>query len=168
MSEKEVPSSGNTNDASVSATVTVDRSSFERVGAAGGAQATVGGKSAAMKHFVVFLTKQYETAEVDDIPEEEVCSVDCFQRFAGYLVHAAEDSKGNSLASKTCNQYLSGVKNFLKEKYPRNPIFESADYPNSWYSKIRQDVEKRKGREAFDSGDPIVEKAKPIGRDLML
>ena len=39
-------------------TGTVDKNSFERIGAAGGAEATVAGKSAAMKHFIVFLTKQ--------------------------------------------------------------------------------------------------------------
>jgi hypothetical protein len=74
-----------------------------------------------MKHFYAFLQKQ-NLAPVESV----VCSVDVFQRFAYYLVHEVESGDDN-LQVGTCSTYLSAAKEFVKSKFPLNPIWKDHD-----------------------------------------
>jgi hypothetical protein len=142
---------------------------FAFVGSSGSAQSTLDGKKVASKHFDNFIKSLLGNGKsFADLSEDEVCDEDLFRQFAGFLVAFTNDD-GESLASNTCLQYLSGAKNIAQEKFPQNAIWTRAELNNnSWYTKIRVELERIKVRDAFQKGEAIVEKADPIARVTML
>jgi hypothetical protein len=138
--------------------------SFERIGEFGNAAKTVAGKVSAMNHFESFL-KLKNMGPFQSLNEKQLCDIPLLQEFGTYLCDEARDNRTKDLLSKgTAQQYLSGVKITLSEKFRDNEIWKDVD---DWYTSLREAVGNRVIIRCIEKGVPISEKSKPVGRVLL-
>ena len=88
----------------------------------GGRPKTQIGRTLAVKHFSKYLffigkisseAEQWEQRKAE--LESYLCTPECFQAFAGYLVHKAKKQNGENYDKGTVLQYLSRAKNYVEK-----------------------------------------------------
>lgn len=134
-------------------------------GTGGHAASTVAGKIAGIAHFNDFLATK-SMPQFDALSESDLCCVSLWQEYGTYVSgHACNKKNGTDLLSwGTAKQVLSGPKATAESKYPGNIMWSN----QTWYSKIRSDVEATVVKRCIELGVPVEEKSEPVGRDLLL
>ena len=81
------------------------------------------GEKSAVVHYEIFAGLQHYD-KLEDSQEVDLCNVSRFQEFGKYLSEAAVDKDtGDLIMLGTALQYISGIKEIIKKKYPANEIF---------------------------------------------
>lgn len=142
-----------------------DPTKYRLSGTGGHAPSTVAGKEAGIAHFEDFLaTKNMQPFET--LSESELCDKTLWQEFGTYVAEFAINKKTGTalLLPSTALQVLSGPKAVTQAKFQHNQIWNS----ESWYTKIRADVELTVVKRHIELGIPVQDKSEPVGRDLLL
>jgi hypothetical protein len=129
----------------------------------GSAKKTEDGKKSAIHQLNAFQEMQGLNSW-DTLDEKVICDETYWQCFGTFLVYFAVDKRGDLLARDTATQYLSGCKETVKKKFPKNEIWQRE---KEWYKEIRKEVEKLIMRRNNLVGMPHQEKAARIGRSLL-
>ena len=103
----------------------------------GNASATIRGKLSASKTFSQFLTAAAAT-NINDIEEQELCDPALLRRYATFLVDHFVTGDDERLMCDSAKQYLSGVYNVIKLRFPLNANYTAAG--SEWYKKLRKDI----------------------------
>lgn len=118
-------------------------------------QSTRNGLNAAMRCFATFLIEKQLS--------EEICNCDLFENFADYLLKT-------NYSLGTMVQYLSGVFNSLKKKYPKLDIWmwdTNRDNVPKWYIKLRNKIRRTVSSKVMEAGEKLQKKSEPIGRNML-
>ena len=100
--------------------------------------ATIKGKICASHTFTQFLNVAAAT-NIDDIEEQELCDPALLRRYATFLVdHYFVSGEDERLMCDSAKQYLSGVYNVIKTRYPSNSNYTAKG--SEWYKKLRKDL----------------------------
>jgi hypothetical protein len=111
---------------------------YDRIGDGGSSASTAQNTRSALLHFAHFLESK-EMGLFEACTEDDLCSVALFQEFGSYLVSTARSfNTDDLLATKTASSYLSGVKEKILKRFPKNAIFIVApgESAPAWYSKV--------------------------------
>lgn len=123
-----------------------------------------GKKSAVVQYDLFAGLQQYENLE--DSQQVDLCNVSRFQEFGKYLCEAAVDKdSGDLIMLGTALQYISGIKELIKKKYPENEIFSPTAI--EWYTKLREDMTSVICARCILGGVAICDKAPNLGRKIM-
>jgi hypothetical protein len=130
------------------------------------AQRTENAYNVALNQFDTFLSSKGVRTPFMELNEEYLCDLTLFGEFATFLVDfATERNNGiNKIMRDTALQYISGVKTSIKRRFPNSAIWRD----ESWYTKLRAEMETTYDRYSILSGLPLTEKSDPIYRDSML
>ena len=137
---------------------------FALSGSGGVSDSTIRGQQMGMIYFNCFL-KVKNMKQFNELHESEVCSMDLFRQFGGYLIQCFRKSATdeNILMVGTVLQYFSNTKNAIMKVFKNNPIWKLTD---EWTS-IRLDIDVQIRREFIKQGIPIAIKSKGIGRTVL-
>lgn len=148
---------------------------FQLIGAVGvgGKPKTVAGRENAVRHFTKYLflrkwisseEENWSVAKKQEL-ETKLCTPECFQAFAGYLLQATKKN-GEHYDSGSIAQYISGAKNHVQNLYPTHGIWTnhassllSVNF-NAWLtninSTIEHEVQLRKMKEEIEEQSTFV------------
>ena len=146
---------------------------------AGQAVKTIQGKASAINQFnrmLQFISNSVEGSEkiavvsFDKLPEEILCDIKLFGKFADYLVnHAVSQISDKEFARDTALQYFSGGKEAAKEKFPNNDIWKGHDDTKTgWYIKKRKTMMEEITRRCIEKGVPLKGEPVEIGEKMLL
>jgi hypothetical protein len=132
---------------------------YSRIGLAGTAKNTLGGRSSGYAVFRDFLDTKLLPKE---LTQEQYCRVELFQEFGAYLeakIRADEISLGTGL------QYLSAAKSSGMMKFPNQSIWNEGI--GKWMSIIRHDLTKKITDFNYSRGVANQFKAPAVGRVVL-
>lgn len=108
---------------------------------------TTKGRSAGNEHWNNFIRKYKYKRD-----EASLCSVELFQRFAGYMLDEASNrasKSGKNVTVGTAVDYVGIAKESTRKEFPNNPIWVGHDSEKNgknnsggWYTKIRAEMHK--------------------------
>ena len=75
---------------------------------------------------------------IDDIEEQELCNPALLRRYAAFLVDHFVTCDDDRLMCDSAKQYLSGVYNVIKLRFPLNANYTARG--SEWYKKLRKDI----------------------------
>lgn len=75
---------------------------------------------------------------IDDIEEQELCNPALLRRYATFLVDHFVTGDDDRLMCDSAKQYLSGVYNVIKLRFPLNANYTACG--SEWYKKLRKDI----------------------------
>ena len=103
----------------------------------GNAIATIRGKVSASNSFSQFLNVAAAT-NINEIEEQELCDPALLRRYATFLVDHFVTGEDEHLMCDSAKQYLSGVYNVIKLRFPSNANYTAGG--GEWYKKLRKDT----------------------------
>ena len=116
------------------------------------------------KIFSKFLSVTAST-NIKDIGEQELCNPYLLRKYANYLVNHFVTGDDERLMCDSAKQYLSGVFNVIKLRFPSNPNYTAAG--SEWYKKLRKDLKSQITLRCFELGEELASKSFPIGWDIL-
>jgi len=119
----------------------------------------------ALKRFKQFLETKQILTPIDELSVEFVCNIRTWEEFGTYLAKFAMKKDEDLLMWGAAKVNLTQAKVYFErnERYSGNQIW----IDQKWYSDIRDAVEKTILHRCVELGIPLVEKADPVGRELM-
>jgi hypothetical protein len=130
----------------------------------GEAASTINGKNAAVQQCENMQERRGQPA-FGSLSQAYLCCVEFFQVFARFITEVATGRDNKKLMRDTCMQYISGLKNVIFARYPKDDIWKTTSI---WYTKLRATVYRSVNVRMIALGLSPQDKNDAIDRSILL